>query len=77
MKKKVTTVSADAWLDRLVHRSRDVQSKVDDELAAITARTRSGSVKPEESPHACEPLSTNDPEWIPPSLDPYAGLMLT
>ena len=35
MKKKATTVSADAWLDRLVHHSPKFQAKVDEELAAI------------------------------------------
>ena len=35
MKRKVTTVSADAWLDRLVHHSPEFQAKVDEELAAI------------------------------------------
>ena len=35
MKKKVTTVSADAWLDRLVHHSPEFQAKVEEEMAAI------------------------------------------
>ena len=35
MKKNVTTVSAEAWLDRLVHQSAEFQAKVDEELAAI------------------------------------------
>ena len=35
MKKKVTTTSADAWLDRLVHHSPEFQAKVEEELAAI------------------------------------------
>lgn len=35
MKKRVTTASADAWLDRLVHHSPEFQAKVDEALAVI------------------------------------------
>lgn len=35
MKKRIATVSADAWLDRLVHDSPEFQAKVEEEMAAI------------------------------------------
>ena len=35
MKKRVTTVSADTWLDRLVHHSPEFQAKVEEGMAAI------------------------------------------
>ena len=35
MKKRFMTVSADAWLDRLVHHSQEFQAKVEEEMAAI------------------------------------------
>ena len=35
MKKKITTVSANAWLERLVHHSPEFQTKVEEEMAAI------------------------------------------
>lgn len=35
MKKRLTTVSADAWLDRLVHHSQEFQAKVEEDMAAI------------------------------------------
>ena len=35
MKKRVTTVSADTWLDLLVHHSPEFQAKVEEEMAAI------------------------------------------
>ena len=35
MKKRVPPVSADAWLDRLVHHSPEFQAKVEEEMAAI------------------------------------------